>query len=720
MTFAMAFSLAACSTGLPQVTPTLAPTSTPTPETTQISQQATRTPIRIFTETATPTLAPPSATVTSGLTETTTATPTTTGTSTPSSTPTITATATASLTPTFTIQPSLTAIPTETLAPSPTDLIFATSTTTQTPVNTATPSPTATLTPNFAATVTRESELLSTLSAEVTPSPLPTWTPLPLPTATNTVVIVPPTLDITPTFITATPGGDLGLIDPPTAIPGSPEPQQDAPTATVTPFTPTALPPEQVPNLVIRSTQTSFDPEFTTVNTDAFQFSVGDGAFIFNGQGFPGGVSLFAPNPIDPNSYARTNSAGMLLFRAPGSNGEGQITGAPFYDGFQANAAESNKNFVAHLAWSPDGQKLAFVIVPPPGTDNQNAGVWFWQPQMTDFGQSFAVLHDCPENGYTSCDLADQHPVEHWQSETVYWSPDSNRMLINVFIRSEGRGGIAVVDASMDPDYAKSAAGIWRYDSGIWLDDDNILVSGRRPSDGHVILGIVDTNFQDVGQETILFDGSAANIWIQDAVPVGNNTYLALGKPGAPDGPLQLYRIANGQATSISGNIGDAYPERIHWASNYSAVVVTVHGVQYQVDANSGAISVPNVTGTVEIGGSAGANANQDAGGIAPIGVREGDEAPATEGDIPQGVIEGSRYQPGQTVQFVGDTVRNLRDVPSTENSTVIDLVAPYEFVAILAGPFQAEGFGWWQVSNARNFRGWIAADFDGGSLFVP
>lgn len=735
----LVLTLAACSTGVPEVTPTLAPTSTPTPQETRIADLPTRTPIIVFTETATVTATltvSPTSTTTETASPTNTPTATATATDLPTSTnipststalPTDTPTPTITLT--FTPTPTSTATHTATEAASPTPLFqptatpSATETATATSTFTATPQPsvtpsltmtpsaTATLTPDVAASATRQAQLLATQQAELTPSPLPTWTSVPQPTATNTITIAAPTLDVTPTFITATPGSDLGVLPTVTPILGTGIPETAAPTATMTPFTPTALPPDRIPQLVTREPLPSFDTEFTTVNTDAFQFSVGEGGFIFNGQGLPGGVTLFAANPADANSYARTDVNGMLLLRGPGAGGEGQIAGSPFYADFRADSAETNKNYVTHLAWSPDGSRLAYVIQPPGGTDNTNAGVWLWN--AAEPVNSLAVMHDCPEQGFTSCNLSEDHSFSHWVTETVYWSPDSTRMLLNVFVRSEGRGGIAVVNSTTDPKAADKSPGIWLYDSGVWLNNDQILVSGHRPSDGRVILGTVNGNI-DPPSEQVIFDASANGLWIQDAVPRGGN-YLALGKPGGPDGALMLYRIANGQATPISAPIGDAYPQQIIWTNNFAQVVVTVNGTQYLVDAN-GAISVPTVSGTIQIGDGAGTGGT-GSGGIAPIGVRE---EPGSSVGVPGGVIEGSRYTPGQLVQYVGPDVRNLRSSPTVNEANFVDVVTPFEFVSILAGPVDADGFTWWQISNARNFTGWIAAESNGESLFVP
>jgi hypothetical protein len=87
---------------------------------------------------------------------------------------------------------------------------------------------------------------------------------------------------------------------------------------------------------------------------------------------------------------------------------------------------------------------------------------------------------------------------------------------------------------------------------------------------------------------------------------------------------------------------------------------------------------------------------------------------------IPAGVVAGSRYVAGQQVQFIGTANRNLRAMPSTGLGTIVDVVQPGEFVGIIAGPYQNQGFEWWYISNARSVRGWMAASDNGVSLFNP
>ncbi|MFW5693244.1 MAG: hypothetical protein ACOCWL_03420, partial [Thermoguttaceae bacterium] len=165
-------------------------------------------------------------------------------------------------------------------------------------------------------------------------------------------------------MVTAKPGG-LGIIDPVTAVPSTPIPQPAAPTATSTPFTPTPLPPEQVPGIVSAPPTAVFIPDFTTANTEAFRFNIAPGNFSFGDQVIPGSVSLFAPNPADAASYARTDATGLLYVRGIGTGGESTLATDPFFAGFGVPSPDENKNLVTDMAWSPDGRRLAFLIQPP-------------------------------------------------------------------------------------------------------------------------------------------------------------------------------------------------------------------------------------------------------------------------------------------------------------------------------------------------------------------
>ena len=79
---------------------------------------------------------------------------------------------------------------------------------------------------------------------------------------------------------------------------------------------------------------------------------------------------------------------------------------------------------------------------------------------------------------------------------------------------------------------------------------------------------------------------------------------------------------------------------------------------------------------------------------------------------IPSGVIEGSRDYSGQPLRVIYGSL-NLRSEPNT-NNTPLGVVTYGEWVAILAGPVDAQGVEWWYIQNAAGLTGWIAGRISG------
>ncbi len=510
--------------------------------------------------------------------------------------PTLTATdtPTATLAPTDTPPPSptrfITDTPTSTFTPTFTFTPTATDTATHTPLPSLTPTPTDTPTATFTPTIdlTRLFELELTRQALFTPTPTPepTWTPVPPASPTASLA---PTLNATPTFIVATLQLDeFGIVTPATS---TPNPFPDAPTATFTP-TNTPLPPPTVFNTPLPPL---FGANFSVAVLQTLRFNAPPNTFFYSGANrlIGGEVVLFAGNPRFPESYARTDSTGMLYFSPPGG-GEIPMNFSPFFEGFVADNAETNKNRVVDIAWSPNGQYLAFVVFPSPNADTINAGVWFWQPAIENSNDpTYAVMRDCPAEGYTSCFLADGHTVQHWRTQHIAWSPDSRYILANVLITSEGGRGVSFARAVRDPNYANRAAPLVRYDSGVWLPDGRVLLSGNRP-DG--LVGISVHNLIEEGgqpllvNEQLLYNASENGMWLWSAAQRGDGRIVAFGREGGRGGPERLYLVENGVATPISEFIGGDTPQRIEWTSGGNIAVVTVGGAQYLVDARSGSV----------------------------------------------------------------------------------------------------------------------------------
>jgi hypothetical protein len=82
------------------------------------------------------------------------------------------------------------------------------------------------------------------------------------------------------------------------------------------------------------------------------------------------------------------------------------------------------------------------------------------------------------------------------------------------------------------------------------------------------------------------------------------------------------------------------------------------------------------------------------------------------DGFIPAGVVEGSRYSPGQQLRVLVESL-NVRAEPNINAEPVASLFQG-EYVAILAGPAPADNLTWWRVQIANGSVGWIAAEING------
>lgn len=436
--------------------------------------------------------------------------------------------------------------------------------------------------------------------------------------------------------------------------------------------------------------------DFSTIGAGSYQYNVGIGqVFNFNGIQLSGGVSLFAPNPVDPSSFMRTDPNGMLLYKPIGVANEGVMSYAPFFDGFATNGAQNNKNRVLELDWSADGRRLSFRIDPPPGLDNGNAGVWFWQSDLsTQTDPTYQVIRDCVEPGYTPCNFVSRSNANFWKTMAVEWSPISGNysMLLNVRLPEENRNALAIVQAVRDSNYSRQAPSFVRYDYGYWLNDgQRIIVSGRRP-DGRVIIGFTNSSLTG---EQVIFDASAVGLWVQNAVQRPNGQIVALGRPGSPfdGGPVALYD-ASGNA--LSAPIGGAAPEDVRWYPDRSAVVVSVQGRQYTVRVDGGVI-----TDTTDLA----SNPSFGSGGVGAS-------------PVPQGIIQGTEFLPGQQLRVITSNL-NIRQDPST-GSIILGGLVQGDYVAAIAGPYENEGFRWWRVQTASNIVGWVAGTIAGSFTITP
>ena len=424
-----------------------------------------------------------------------------------------------------------------------------------------------------------------------------------------------------------------------------------------------------------------------------YEYDLGAGAsFDFGGRAIAGDVVLFAPNPALADSFLLTDAQGMPRYKLPGQAAERPVTDSPYFDGYAAASSETNKNRVVEIDWSADGSAFSFRIDPPPGQDNANAGLWFWQPNrelQTD--PTYTVFRDCPDASYISCSLVRASNASLWQTLDVAWSPvpGSKAILLRVDLPAESRSALAIVEARRDAHYASQAPNFVRYDYGHWsVSGQEIIVSGRDPH-GRVIIAAVDAR---LGDERRLFDASGSRLWLQDAARMPDGRVVGFGRSAAshPNAPLAMYD-SNGRP--ISGVIGDAAPQNIRWYPDRSAAVLSVGGGQFTVQVAGGHIS--------------------DSANLArqPVFSDFGSSAP-----IPSAVIHGSRYRAGQ--QLRARVSLNVRAGPSTGAQIVGGLFSG-DYLAIIAGPYAKDGISWWKAQTANDIVGWVAGEINGAATFV-
>lgn len=733
-------------------TPTETQTYTPTPT---YSSTPTDTLTPTFTVTPSPTLTPsetytPSATFTGTFTATFTPseTPTPTETPTATATSTDTATATATLTPTDTLTstetptdkpsvtptdtPSPTETPTETLTPSATFTLTPTVTFTPSATNTDTPMPSPTLLPTIGPTATftespTPTETPTVFVAAVLPTNTPdvfptmtfisaalTLTSFAQPTATLFVTPEPPTdlptlavptdfptLDATPTFFTATPGGDV-LIIPSLTLPF------DEATPDFGEATPTSIP--SVPTLAPTALTLQFvvptaPPEFASFDFSTRSFALTTGALGVDGVGFalPGGAVRFSVNPAT-GAYARVDRSGSLFISPNAFDGGSRLSTSPFSE-FAPSSPEENNAAVGQVAWSPDGRYLAFTVDTESdgssNNDSANDGVWLYNPAG---GAAVQLVHDCPPE--PGCGLVDPGG-EPWRLRTVgfEWNFSSTAILVSVFLPDENRAAFQIVEPTGDPNYASTRRQTYRYDYATWGLNNTAIGSGASSTGRVGIFRITPGS----PEETVLYDAAINGLWVQNAIESLNGELFMLGSTGGRGSAQSLYVVRGGGAIALTGALGNSPPVRVDWSPDRRAVlVVTQEGGQlrYFVARTNGtsleitpqvanALAVEWVTGNLPPSVDAIATAPP-----ASIDTGEGNDGAFA----PIGAI----FEPGQSVRVIFPEGLNLRDQPGL-GSNIAGFV-PYNLVGtVISGPTTQDGITWWQVQFPDLPVGWIA-----------
>jgi hypothetical protein len=525
----------------------------------------------------------------------------------------------------------------------------------------------------------------------------PSWTPMPQPTSTSTLA---PTIDATPTFVTAAPNTpvppDLALTLTPVI--------GDSPAEAVVPtFTPSPAP--TVANVVPPPTLALVDlPQVAPPDISSRAFAIGPAGA--GGVSFNLGVRnpiLYVQNPVDPDAFLATDSIG-LLYTVDGGQPSG--LGMSPFTGLETSR-EDNNAVVVDAAWSPDGSSIAFVVN---ADRTENDGVWWYAPGAT---APLQLLVDClPQRDCVT--VQRDSPPYSYETRTVVWSPQSDAVLAQIYMYEYDRLAQVILPRTGDENVRSARPPVFQYEYGDWsLDGQRLIVSGR-DENGRVVLGSINRyagNDRAARDERIVLDGSARGLWIQNGVQRPGGGLIALGRPGDRNGPMHLI---DQSGAFLSDPIGGAAPRVVRWSPDRSQVYIeTIDGRKYIAGINGRIEDITDRVGGVQavawVSGNLPPSADTTGAGSVPPDF------------IPSGVIEGQRFQPGQQVIVSSPTGQlNLRSSPELIDGNIVGGVTNGEYVAILAGPRVTENIEWWQVQLVSGQRAWIAAVIDGVPVLLP
>jgi hypothetical protein len=354
---------------------------------------------------------------------------------------------------------------------------------------------------------------------------------------------------------------------------------------TRTPFTlPTSAP------TTVSVAEVLGEPEFQAIQEGQTAFALSlDGGLEGSGLTLlpPVTTFYFAQNPANLNRYVVVDTSGLLYLTDVGGGNAARIDNGP-YTQFLPSGRADNNAAVDIALWSPNGQRLAFLIN---GNLNANDGVWYLEPG--GFGP-LQLLVDCPIQDFVGCNIvAEPDNYGLWESRELYWSPDSNTLLINVSLPDRGRRGLIYMPITQYDRVRDNRPPILLYDFGTWGSNGRILASGNNP-DGISMVSWIRSDGSVI--ETV-YDASANGLWLGWAVERPNGDIVTLGAQGSGNSAVAIYDI-NGNA--LTTTIGSGFPQRVEWSPERDAVLVEVNGQRYIASVNGEILDITAQTaGTV-------------------------------------------------------------------------------------------------------------------------
>jgi hypothetical protein len=405
--------------------------------------------------------------------------------------------------------------------------------------------------------------------------------------------------------------------------------------------------------------------------------SIVNDTLVITQENLPDNTLIVDYHPLDNTRTARVDMFGMIRYSPIGSP-EGVYTFSPYYSGYGVQAPQENKLFVTQVAWSPDGDKLAFRVEQLGNPDVSN-GVWFWQPAM-EFSSdpSYQIMRHCPP----SCDIVLNPSRYQWRTLGFEWSSNSNGILIGLQMTSVGRDAITVRYARREQDNAQgnTAPAPYFYDYGHWtLDGENIVVSGTNP-DGVVGYGRIQ---QD---GTVLeFNPVASPTWVQNAVQAQDGTFYMFA---SPVGIGQALQLITGQGTQITPILGETAPTRIVWNAERTAALVVVDRLSYVVQINGTVTDITSIVATVPA-----------------VDWTDSPPQNATAIATPTPLIVGGTFSIGDILRVATGAITIYAE--PVNNATVVGVLNVGEELIITSDPVQSGNTTWLRVQSI-NFTGWI------------
>jgi hypothetical protein len=403
---------------------------------------------------------------------------------------------------------------------------------------------------------------------------------------------------------------------------------------------------------------------------------------------------LFARNPANPNQFIQTSHTGALYVN---TNGSDYMPNKPFseYTG-QVNTPAENEYFVSAVAWAGNGRYVAFVVDARRGGNTAPTGEDGVHVLDTATGDVRTLVRDCPYDSHPGCQLGGQRDFLGSTSE-LHWSPDSSRLIVRQQT-NERNGALYITPLDQSPNVQPMTL---RYEFGTWTrDGQRVVVSGRAP-DGNPIIGTINPDNTDL---QVILDGNAHGLWIQHAVQRPNGSFVALGRP---NGEVAV-RIIDQNGNFLTPPIGNAPPQSVTWSSDRSSVTVIAGGVQY-IAFVDGRVQTVTVTGDAP----------------PPQPPAEPEQTQPEESFVPppgQTSNETSGngiYSVGQQLQIRSE-VLNIRAGASINDAPVRDPLQQGEYVRVVGGPVENDGFEWWEVMTADGQQGWIVSMIGVGHTFIP